>query len=514
MKTPPNIVLVMADQLAPHFTGAYGHQLVRTPNMEALAARGTRFDAAYCNAPLCAPSRFSFMSGQLITRIAAYDNGAEFQASVPTFAHYLRSAGYRTCLSGKMHFVGPDQLHGFEERLTTDIYPSDHAWTPDWELPDERIDKWYHNMDSVREAGVAATTFQIEYDEETCFFARRRIFEYAMNEVAPFAMVVSFIHPHDPYLARPEWWNLYDHKEIDMPQTDVADDPHTKRLMRGIEADVVSVTDEEVRNARHAYYANTSYFDSKLGEIVKALEEAELIDNTIVVVTADHGDMLGERGLWYKMNFFEHSARVPLIMAGPGIAHGQVADPVSLVDILPTFVDIAASAGQDAPALGMPVDGESLLPLARGEAADMSDRAVICEYCAECASHPMFMIRRGRFKYIHCDIDPPQLFDLDADPFERENLAENPDHADLAKAFAAEVAERWDSTAIRNNILATQKRRRAVHAAMEAGALTSWDYNPPRDAAQEYMRNHMDWDEVTVKNRFPPLRRASAQPGS
>jgi len=119
----PNILLIMADQLAPQFTGTYGHPVVKTPHMDELARRGSRFDAAYCNSPLCAPSRFSFMSGQLITRIAAYDNAAEFPASVPTFAHYLRQAGYRTCLSGKMHFVGPDQLHGFEERITTDVYP-------------------------------------------------------------------------------------------------------------------------------------------------------------------------------------------------------------------------------------------------------------------------------------------------------------------------------------------------------------------------------------------------------
>ena len=165
--TQPNIVVIMADQLAPQFTGTYGHPQVKTPHMDALAARGMRFDAAYCNAPLCAPSRFSFMSGQLVTRIAAYDNASEFPATVPTFAHYLRLAGYRTCLSGKMHFVGPDQLHGFEERLTTDIYPADHAWTPDWEMPDERIDHFYHNMDAVKTAGVAATTFQMEYDEET-----------------------------------------------------------------------------------------------------------------------------------------------------------------------------------------------------------------------------------------------------------------------------------------------------------------------------------------------------------
>jgi choline-sulfatase len=213
----PNIVLIMADQLAPQFTSSYGHPVVKTPHMDRLAERGMRFDSAYCNAPLCAPSRFSFMSGQLVTRIAAYDNASEFLSSIPTFAHYLRGMGYRTCLSGKMHFVGPDQLHGFDERITTDIYPSDFAWTPDWELADERIDKWYHNMDSVREAGVAQTTFQIEYDEEVAFFARRKLFEYAAEKQHPFCMVASFIHPHDPYVARPEWWDLYDHDAIDMP---------------------------------------------------------------------------------------------------------------------------------------------------------------------------------------------------------------------------------------------------------------------------------------------------------
>jgi len=497
----PNILLIMADQLAPQFTGTYGHPVVKTPHMDALAARGSRFDAAYCNSPLCAPSRFSFMSGQLITRIAAYDNAAEFPASIPTFAHYLRQAGYRTCLSGKMHFVGPDQLHGFEERITTDVYPSDHAWTPDWEMPDERIDKWYHNMDSVKEAGEAATTFQIEYDEEVAFFARRKIFEYAMEKVTPFCMVASFIHPHDPYVARPEWWGLYRDEDIDMPADIPAPDPHTKRLMHGIEADAVTVTDTEIRAARRAYYANTSYFDSKVGELVKALTEAGFLDNTIIIVTADHGDMLGERGLWYKMNFFEHSARVPLILAGPGVARQIVNMPCSLVDILPTLNDMAGIA----PELGMPVDGRSLWPVATG-GQDTGEEA-IGEYCAECASHPIFMIRRGALKYIHCDIDPPQLYDLAKDPEERTNLAQNPAYTAEAKAFAQEVAMRWNSEDIRRNVIATQHQRRAVHKAMQEGRLTSWDYQPKRDAANEYVRNHMDWTVAAEKTRFPPFSR-------
>lgn len=504
---PPNIVVVMADQLAPHFVGAYGHALARTPHMDALAARGMRFDAAYCNSPLCAPSRFAFMSGQLISRIAAYDNASEFRASVPTFAHYLKSLGYRTCLSGKMHFVGPDQKHGFQDRVTTDIYPADFAWTPDWEAWDERIDKWYHNMQTVKESGVAVATFQTDYDDEVGFAARRWLIDRgrdrAAGDTAPFCLVASFIHPHDPYVAKPEWWNLYEGADIGLPEELAPEehDPFSRRLMDGIEASYVPLSDEEVWRARRAYLANVSYFDSQLGEIAQTLQQIGEAENTILIVTADHGDMLGERGLWYKMNFFEQSARVPLIMAGPGVARGVAGNACSLVDLLPTFVKIG---GGDESLFGEPVDGRSLLPLMRAE-ADPVDEA-IGEYCAEMTPAPVVMIRRGDLKYIHCDVDPPQLYDLSADPGERVNRALDPAYAGRAAMFAAEVAERWDGDALRADVIATQKSRRALYAAMEAGAGETWDYNPPRDASHEYVRNHMDWTQAAARYRFPPLR--------
>ena len=504
--TQPNIVIIMADQLAPHFCGAYGHPVARTPNMDALAARGMRFDAAYCNSPLCAPSRFAFMSGQLISRIAAYDNASEFRATIPTFAHYLKALGYRTCLSGKMHFVGPDQKHGFEDRVTTDIYPADFAWTPDWEAPDERIDKWYHNMQTVKESGLAHATYQIDYDDEVGFAAKRWLFDRArdrtLGNTAPFAMVASFIHPHDPYVARPEWWNLYSDDEIDMPDHVIPleeQDPFSRRVMDGIEASTIPLNEEEIRRARRAYLANVSYFDSKIGEIVKTLEEIGQLDETIVIATADHGDMLGERGLWYKMNFFEQSARVPLIMAGPGIVQGVATNACSLVDILPTLLEIG---GGDESLLGEPVDGRSLMPLARGE-NDPIDEA-IGEYCAEMTPYPVFMIRRGALKYIHCDPDPPQLYDLQNDPQEKVNLAEQPSHGKQSAAFAAEVRERWNSDAMRQAIISTQRSRRTLHATMQAGAGEHWDYNPPSDASQQYVRNHMDWTEAADRYRFPP----------
>jgi len=503
----PNIVVVMADQLAPQFVGAYGHPVVKTPHIDSLAEKGMRFDSAYCNSPLCAPSRFSFMSGQLISRIAAYDNATEFKATTPTFAHYLRMLGYRTCLSGKMHFVGPDQKHGFEDRVTTDIYPSDFAWTPDWEAHDERIDKWYHNMQTVKESGMAQATFQIDYDDEVGFAARRWLFDVARNksqgDKAPFAMVASFIHPHDPYVARPEWWDLYSDDEIELPDHVPALeelDPFSRRVMDGIEASYVPLSEEEVIRARRAYLANVSYFDSKVGQMVKTIEEIGELDNTIFVVTADHGDMLGERGLWYKMNFFEHSARVPLIISGPGVVQGSAKNACSLVDLLPTFVELA---GGSAELYGEPVDGRSLMPLAQGQHDDVDE--AIGEYCAEMTPYPVMMIRRGALKYIHCDYDPPQLYDVVQDPLEKINLAEHPDYRAKSDAFAEEVNARWNGEQLRADVIATQKSRRALYAAMEHGNADHWDYNPPSVASQQYVRNHMDWTVVAQRYRFPPL---------
>src|SRR6202795_2945688 len=205
----------MADQLTARALPAYGNKIAKTPHIDALAAGGVVFDSFYCNSPLCAPSRFSFLAGQLPSKIGAYDNAAEFPAQIPTFAHYLRSAGYQTALSGKMHFCGPDQLHGFEERLTTDIYPADFGWTPDYRNPGERIEWWYHNLGSVTGAGVAETTNQMEYDDEVVFLATQKLYQLSRDQDdasrRPWCLTVSLSHPHDPYVARKQYWDLYEH---------------------------------------------------------------------------------------------------------------------------------------------------------------------------------------------------------------------------------------------------------------------------------------------------------------
>ena len=228
------------------------------------------------------------VTGRSISSIGAWDNASELPAAIPTVAHYLRLADYRTVLSGKMHFVGPDQLHGFEQRLTTDIYPADFAWTPNWDRADERIGKWYHTMRSVHEAGSAITTYQIDYDEEVGFAARRKLLDIARdNDDRPFFLCASFIHPHDPYVARPEWWDRYDHDAIDLPDPVDLDalDPHSKRIRAGIEADISGCTDEQTRSARRGYYANTSYFDDWLGRLVATLAETDQLDDTVVANT-------------------------------------------------------------------------------------------------------------------------------------------------------------------------------------------------------------------------------------
>ena len=499
MSSRPNILLVMADQLSAPYLRSYGGDTVMSPAVDRLAAEGVVFERAYSNSPLCAPARFSMMSGQLNSRIGAYDNASEFPAGIPTFAHYLRAGGYQTSLVGKMHFVGPDQLHGYEERLTTDIYPADFGWTPNWDDPDGRFDWWFHNMDSVVDAGVAEVSNQLDYDDEVGFRAVRKLRDLARTaDDRPWHLTVSFTHPHDPYVARQEFWDLYDGVEIPLPATppipDADVDPHSARLRHVIAADVTDVTDDQVRAARRAYFANISYVDRWLGELLATLDRHGMADDTVVIFTSDHGDMLGERGLWYKMSFFEHSTRIPLVVRAPGrCSPGRAATPITLMDVAPTLLDLA---GFDV----MPpqFDGTSVLPFV--DAPD-PDRTVVGEFLGEGAVAPVFMIRRDDWKFVWSQPDPPQLYDLAADPAELVYLAAVPEHRDVVETFECEVHERWDVARIDGEVRAGQRARRDVDAGLRQGRFRSWDFQPTTDASEQYMRNHLDLNEVERTRR-------------
>ncbi|MBV1790573.1 choline-sulfatase [Marinobacterium sp. D7] len=502
MQSQPNILFIMADQLAAPVLSFLGGKVAKTPHLDRLAAEGVVFESAYCNSPLCAPSRYVLMTGQLPTRIGAWDNAADFPADYPTFAHYLRLAGYKTALSGKMHFCGPDQLHGFEQRLTTDIYPADYGWFPDWDDFENRP-TWYHNMSSVTQAGPTVRTNQLDFDDEVVFNARRYLYEHVRStDQRPFCLTVSMTHPHDPYATPHEYWERYTDDEIDMPSVTIPDseqDPHSKRLYHVYEKNAQPISDQQIRNARRAYYGNVSYVDDQIGSLLKALKETGLEENTIVVFSGDHGDMLGERGLWYKMSYFEWSTRVPMLAWAPKrFSPRRVRESISTMDLLPTFTALA-NDGQE-PTYATPIDGRSLMPHLKGEGGHDE---VIGEYTGEGVVAPMFMIRRGDFKYICCKGDPDQLFNLAQDPKEMVNLVHDPAHADRVNAFREEAEARWDVHEITQRVLISQRRRRMIAQAHKLGIEPKWDHQPMVDASISYMRNNMDLDDLEKRARFP-----------
>lgn len=498
----PNVLVIMADQVNGTLFPDGPADFLHTPHLRGLAERSVRFGNAYTPSPLCAPGRAAFMSGQLPSRTGVYDNAAEFPSSVPTWAHHLRRAGYRTCLSGKMHFVGPDQLHGFEERLTTDVYPADFGWTPDYRRPGERIDWWYHNLGSVTGAGVAEISNQMEYDDEVAFCAEQKLYDLSRgHDERPWCVCASFTHPHDPYVARRQFWDLYndcDHLEPENGAIPYADqDPHSQRLYEANDYTKFDIQDEDVRRARQGYFANISYIDNKIGGLLDVLERTRMADNTIVVFVSDHGDMLGEGGLWFKMSPFEGSSRVPLMISSPNLTPKRVDTPVSSLDVNATLADLA---GIDISEIAPWTDGQSLLPLAEG---GVRDEPVYMEYAAEGTYAPLVTIREGAWKYNHCEIDPPQLFNLENDPQEMHNLAPDPEHAEVLAEFQGKVRARWDLDRFDADIRESQARRLIVYEALRNGSYYPWDYQPLQVASERYMRNHMDLNVLEEAQRFP-----------
>ncbi|MCX7304315.1 MAG: choline-sulfatase [Hyphomicrobiales bacterium] len=498
----PNILIVMVDQLNGTLFPDGPAPFLHVPNLRALAQRSVRFANTYTASPLCAPARASFMSGQLPSRTRVYDNAAEFASDIPTFAHHLRAAGYQTSLCGKMHFVGPDQLHGFEERLTTDIYPADFGWTPDYTRPGERIDWWYHNLGSVTGAGVAETTNQMEYDDDVAHHAGSKLYELSRgHDKRPWCLTVSFTHPHDPYVARRKFWDLYE----DCPELDPAIaalppgmlDPHSQRLLEACDHGAFSISAEDIRKARRGYFANISYIDEKIGGLLDILNRTRMADDTVVVFLSDHGDMIGERGMWFKMSFLEGSARVPLMIMAPDWQPSLVSQPVSTLDLCPT---LAAMAGVDIGSVAPWTDGQDLSPLVEGSGLRA---AVPMEYAAEGSETPMVCLRSDRFKLIVCAGEPDLLFDVAADPHERVNLADDPAHSVVLKALRDEVLERWDLAAFDAAVRESQARRHVVYRALRNGNYFPWDYQPLKKASERYMRNHMDLNILEESQRFP-----------
>ena len=453
----PNILVVMSDQHARRYASPYRHGFIRTPNMQRLADEGATFESAYCNSPICGPSRASFMTGRYVPDVEAWDNATVLHSDLPTWAHLLNAAGYETVLSGKMHFQGADQRHGFQRRILSDVHGDSSPelaanWT-EW-LPETAA----ADMSVFCEVGPGEHVYSA-YDEIATAQAGAYI-RARRNSTRPWALLVGLITPHYPFVVRPRFWDLYYPGHADLPEIAAHFDdlhPHNRRLAEWFS--FADVPDDLVARARAGYYGLISYTDACLGALLDAVDESEQEQRTVVVYTSDHGEGAGEHGMWNKHNFYENSVGVPLIVRWPErIPSGsRIAQPVSLVDLACTIVDAAGAEP--------PVDwpGESLLPLAGGQAPE-DERLVISDFLADGSWSACRMARLGNLKYNYYHGEPEELFDLASDPAELTDQSSNPDYARALQRLRAKAMAGYDPQAVTARVLLSQQKRKLIRA--------------------------------------------------
>ena len=300
-------------------------------------------------------------------------------------------------------------------------------------------------------------------------------------------------------MARKKYWDLYEdcaHLQPDVAAMEYDDhDTHSQRIFDANDWRKFDITSDDIEKSRRAYFANISYLDDKVGEILQTLEDTR--QEAIIVFVSDHGDMLGERGLWFKMSFFEGSARVPMMICAPQMEPGLQTTPVSNIDVCPTLCDLAGVSMDEVMEW---TTGQSLVPM--GQGVERTE-PVAMEYAAEASYAPMVSLRYGKWKFNRCALDPDQLFDLDADPHELTNLAEHPDHQGTRQTLRAKSEARWDLDAYDKDVRKSQARRWVVYEALRKGGYYPWDYQPLKKASEAYMRNHMDLNVLEENKRFP-----------
>ena len=428
-------------------------------------------------------------AGRLPFDIGMYDNASEFHADIPTFVHYLRGMGYRAELSGKMHFVGPDQFHGYNKRHTTEIYPANFAWTVDWSKGRE-YRPTNLTMAPIIESGPAVRTMQMDYDDEVAYHGTQALYDLARQENGqPFMLTVSFTSPHSPFVIGNEYWDRYSHDDIELPDVapmDLEDMDHLSRNLHFCQGrHEYTVTDDHRRMARHGYYGMISYIDDKVGQLMKVLDDAGLAENTIVIVTSDHGEMMGERGMWFKQHFFEWACRVPFIVCAPKrFQAARIEQNISLIDLMPTLLDLA----QDKPFddYASPIDGTSLMPALNGDPSGLPD-LVISEFAADGSTGPSRMIKKGSMKLMWLEGEDTLLYDLDNDPNEMTNLADDASYASIREELEALLFQNWSPDELRRSIRSSQERRLAIHNI--TGGSPTWVNTVRADDDSRYIRN-------------------------
>ncbi len=468
----PNILFILSDQHAQRVLGCYGDQTGSTPRLDALAREGVVFDNAYCASPICGPSRMALMTGRMPSETRSWLNDDILGSGMPTFAHALGAGGYRTALVGRMHFIGPDQTHGFMERHVGDHsanWPGnpgfDHGELSGTAGPD---------VVSVIKSGAGTNAYDLKDRDAAATAAswladegRRR----SVGETRPFLLTAGFMLPHPPYVADPEDFAAAHGlpPPLRIPRHKESDEHEWVRSWRE-PRDIAGVAPDAIERARQAYWGMVRRLDQHVGQVLDALDAAGLADNTLVIYASDHGDHLGERGLFWKHTLYDESAKVPLIMRWPGqlSAGARRAGVVGLVDLAATM---AQAAGCE-----WPGGGNSLLPLARNAGAPWADET-FSEYCQGTrdpwsAPEPTVnrMIRRGRYKLNYYHGMAPELFDMLADPDEVRDLAGDPSYAPVRDAMLRSVLADWNPSDIARQIEQRDRDNRGHRSLGEAGA--------------------------------------------
>jgi choline-sulfatase len=453
--TPTNVVLIVSDEHSRRVLGCYGNPVVRTPHLDGLATRGTRFTQAYCQTPICVPSRASLATGRWAHAVEAWDNATPYTGgAAPSWGHRLTAQGHRVTTIGKLHYRRTEDPSGFpDQRLplhvvdgTGDLYGLLRGDMP------ERPQSLRH----VTEARAGESEY-VRYDRAIAEAAARWLREEATAERRPWVLFVGFVSPHFPLIVPDRYFDLYDPDALPLP---VAWSPeawsrHPAHELHRRQLGLRQPLDEStVRRALRAYYGLVSFVDEQVGVVLEALARVGLADTTRVVYTTDHGDTIGEHGLWWKSSMYEGSVGVPLIVAGPGVPAGRVVGTnAMLVDLYPTLLEAlgAKPAPEDAA-----LPGRSLLALAgEGDAA----RLAFSEYHAVYARQGIFMVRDERWKYVYYVGDPPELFDLAADPDELSDLGADPGHAEVRAACERTLRAIVDPAAVDARARADQRRR-------------------------------------------------------
>ena len=454
-----NIVFLFSDEHTSTAMGNSGHPIVRTPHLDRLASQSYTFDNAYCNSPLCTPSRLSMLTGRYPHQIEAWDLGVIANQHHQTWGHYLAVAGYETVLCGRTHFNGHDRLMGFSHRLLDDL--------PFWyntsgHPPHRTIDERRGSNSHVAECGPGEHA-HTGYDQRVTELALDFLHQKATtSDNQPFLMYCGFMHPHFPLIAPAEFFSWYDPEKLKLPpswnQALQNQHPIIQHLRWAWRNDVPP-SEATVRRATAAYYALVSSLDTQIGRLLAAIDASPLRKNTVVIYTSDHGEMAGHHGIWQKQCFYQPSVKVPLMLRLPSnncqSEVGKITQNVSLVDILPTLLDIG---GLEKPS---DLPGHSLLEIARHQ-PNQTNRAVFSEYHHMGMLSAGFMLKRGHTKLCHYVGHQPQLFDLTNDPAEDDNLATKPEMADTLDNMEKALRDICDPQQIDERAKLNQAARRAA----------------------------------------------------